>query len=150
MKMFVNMIWSGCLLGAIAGFLVGFVVILSDATLDEAFGLVAVSVIFGGSFGALYGGCSGFASGFVMALVTMLAYREIHNTKRFQIVMGIITAVMTSAVFMFGGLWAFGEGIELAWTSAMVMSVVIATYASQIVARKYIRDVNIRKKKVDG
>ena len=149
-RMFLYMIWYGCLLGAIAGFLVGFVLLLPESSFGEILQLIMASALLGGSFGALYGGGSGLVSGFVMVLVTALAYGEIPNIRRFKIVMGAITALMTSAVFLFGGLWIFGEGMELTWGSAMFMSVVIATYASQIVARKYIRDSSVRKKKVEA
>jgi len=142
------MIIFGTILGAIAGALVGFVILLPEASFSEILELVYASVLFGGSFGAIYGGTSGFISGAVMSMVTALAFREIHNVKRYKMAMGAITAIVTCAVFMLGGLWGLGMGMELAWTSAMILSVVIATYASQIVAKKYIRDMSIRKKKV--
>jgi len=144
------MILYGAILGAIAGFLVGFVMLLPDVSFIEILDLILLSALFGGSFGALYGAGAGFFSGFVMALVTALAFGEIRNIQRFKIVMGVITVVMTSGVFLFGGLWIFGDGMELTWASAMFMSVVIATYASQIVSRKYIRDISVRKKKVEA
>lgn len=139
----------GCMLGAVAGFLVGFVFLMSDTSFSDIFSIIYLSGLFGGALGGLSGGASGFISGFVMTLVTALAFGEIRDIKRFKIVMGCITAVITSGVFLIGGLWALGSGDEFAWTSAMVMSVVIATYASQIVARKYAHDMNIRKKKVE-
>ena len=147
-KMFIYMLICGTLLGAIAGALVGFVMLLPEASFSDILELLYASVLFGGSFGAIYGGIAGLISGIVMTFVTALAFREIPNVKRFTTVMGVITAIVTSAVFLLGGLWGLGFGMELAWTSAMVLSVVIATYASQIVARKYIRDMSIRKKKV--
>jgi hypothetical protein len=148
-KMWIYMTLYGCMLGAVAGFLVGFAILMSDTSFSEILELIYLSAIFWGAFGGIYGGASGFVSGFVMTLVTALAFGEIRDIKRFKIVMGCITAVITSGVFLLGGLWGLGSGDEFAWTSAMVMSVVIATYASQIVARRYAHDMNIRKKKVE-
>ncbi len=147
-KMFIYMLIFGTILGAIAGALVGFVMLLPEASSSDIFDLLYTSVLFGGVFGAIYGGTAGFISGIIMTVVTAVAYREINNVKRYKLVMGAITAVVTSGVFILGGLWRLGLGMELAWTSAMILSVVIATYASQIVAKKYIRDMSIRKKKV--
>jgi len=138
----------GTILGGIAGALVGFVILLPEASFSDILELLYASTLFGGAFGAVYGGISGIISGIVMTLVTALAFREIHDVKRFKTTMGVITAVITSGVFVLGGLWSLGFNIELAWTGAMILSVVIATYASQIVAKKYLRDISIRKKKV--
>lgn len=141
----------GVVLGAIAGTLVGATILISDASpvdiLREIAGLIFLSVFYGGSFGGIYGGIAGLISGLVMALVTAVAFREIRNVKVFRLAMGIVTAVITVGVFVVGGLWSFGAGMELTWTAAMAMSVVIAVYASQIVSKKYIKEVGLLKKK---
>lgn len=151
LKMGTLMFLLGMLLGAIAGFLVGWVLLISDVPISELpgqiLGITFISGFYGGMFGGLYGGMSGFISGLGMVLVTAVGFREIRNVRRFRIVMGLITAIMTGGVFLLGGLWDFGYGLELAWTSAMVLSVVIAVYASQIIAKKYIKEMSLRKRK---
>lgn len=149
-KMWLYMTLYGCALGAVAGFLVGFVILMADASFRDILDLIYVTGIFGGAFGGLFGGASGFISGFVMTLVTALAFREVRNIRRFKIVMGSITVVITSSVFLLGGLWDLGSGNGFTWVSAMAMSVVIAVYASQIVAKKYLHDMTARKKKVEA
>lgn len=150
-KMGILMTLFGVMLGALAGFLVGWTLLLSDTPLSdiprEIAGITFISGIYGTMFGGLYGGMSGFISGLGMVLVTAVGFREIRNVRRFRIVMGLITAIITGGVFMLGGLWDFGYGLELAWTSAMVLSVVIAVYASQIIAKKYIKEMSLRKRK---
>ena len=155
LKMFGRMTIYGVVLGAIAGFLVGMTVLTAfpgtsaREVLESIVGLIMLSLLYGGFFGGMYGGTSGLFCGLVMALVTAVAFRDIRNLQRFKIVMGIITTVITSGVFVLGGLWEFSSGIELTWASAMILSVVIAAYASQIVSRKYYYEMSFRKQKIE-
>jgi len=150
-KMCALMTVYGVVLGAIAGTLVGATILMVDASpadiLRELAGLIFLSVFYGGMFGGMYGGFSGFISGLMMALVTAVGFREIRNLKTFRYAMGIVTAVVTLSVFVLGGLWDLGIGMELTWTAAMIMSVVIAVYASQIVSKKYFQEIGLQKKK---
>lgn len=153
-RMITRMGLYGIGLGAIAGFLVGATLLLTqgDLTVSEIiasiFGVLVLSAIYGGMFGGIYGGFSGIFSGGAMALVTALAFREIRNEKFYRYAMGAVTTVMTTGVFAWGGLWSLGFMDSLAWGAAMVMSVVIAVYASQMTAKKYLRERDVRKQKV--
>lgn len=152
-KMIALMTAYGVILGGIAGFLVGWAILIVDSTtfsesmIRNLINITVLSLMYGGIFGGVYGGGSGLISGFFMAMVTAIAFGEIRNVQRFKMVMGLITGIMTIGVFMLGGLWWFGSGIELTWTLAMILSIVIAVYASQIVSKKYIKQIDLRKKK---
>jgi len=155
-KMCSLMTTFGMILGAIAGFLVAWTILITDMgmsvdeILNEIVEITFLSALYGSMFGGIYGGVSGLISGFFMALVTAVAFRELRNVRRFRIVMGSITAVLTTGVFLLGGLWELGIGLDFTWTVALIMSVVIAVYASQIVSKRYARDSILRKKKIEA
>lgn len=156
LKMFGRMTIYGAVLGGIAGVLVGFVILFGEHNpeydphiIQFAMEVAVISVIWGGMFGGIYGGASGLFCGIVMAVITSIGYGTVRNPRNFKIVMGTITAVITSGIFLVGGLWDLGAGEagDLTWASAMVMSVVIAVYASQITARKYVNEMSLGKAK---
>jgi len=135
----------GMMLGAMAGFLLSFTFFTSQIGISDIIILsVMFSILFGGAHGAVYGGIAGLISGLVMALMTSFIFREIHHFFRFRLVMGFTTCVMTVAVFWFGGLWQFFTGTLF---YEIIVAVVIAIYASQIVSKKYLNEIMIDKKK---
>lgn len=152
-KMFGRMTIFGIFLGAVAGFLVGVALLIMsyDPTYDSlpefVMGTLTVSFVWGGMFGGMYGGASGLFAGLAMAFFTAVGYGTIQDTKSYKRTMGVITAVITSSIFIFGGLFALGMDMGLPWISAMVLSVVIAVYASQITAKKYLAEITVRKEK---
>jgi len=157
LKIFARMITYGVVLGAIAGFLVGFVLLLFDPYsspnsdfFNQIIGAFILSLIYGSFFGGMYGGASGFVSGLAMTVVTAIGYATVRNLRNYKIVMGAITAFVTSGIFFGFGLWDMVGGnsdMDMAWFSALAMSVVIAVYASQIIARKYVNEMTVRKAK---
>lgn len=155
LKMFGRMTIYGAVLGAIAGMLVGFVILLGEFSPEYDQNIISfvaetavISAIWGGMFGGMYGGASGLFCGFAMTVVTSIGYATVRNPRNYKIVMGTLTAVLTSGVFFLGGLWDLGVEMGiLTWASALGMSVVIAVYASQITARKYINEISMGKEK---
>lgn len=98
----------------------------------------------------MYGGTSGLFSGAIMTLVTAMGYKIVRNPRNYKVVMGAITTFVTGGIFFGFGLWELGSDMDfgLAWLSALVMSIVIAVYASQMTARKYINEISVQKEKV--
>lgn len=160
-----RMLKYGLVLGAVGGFLVAWMVAifmrypyaLSFVGLAEHIinGLF-LGFLIGGISGFIYGSTAGLLCGFLMAFVTTLAFHEIRNPQRFKSVMGVIAAVGTMATFYFGGLWGFIQfinyelfyiDVEATMVGAMIFSIVIAVYASQIVSKKYTQEVGLLKKK---
>ena len=153
----------GIVLGMVAGVLVSVVILAYQSTTDIS-SIVGTSIVVGVIFGALAGGVSGFCCGLVMMIVTAVAFRELRNRKRLRLIMGLITTGITGGFFVVGGFTILAQymelphynqhlgvypSIDLPWASAMIMSVVIAVYASQIVTRKYIEEMSPRKEKFD-
>lgn len=138
----------GFLLGGASGFLVTLTILFVPA-LDRptVYGIPIATGAFilgGAMLGILFGTVAGFASGFGMALFTGLLFREVNDIPRFRIMMGSTTLMLTVATLVGRGVWDFGALIidPTTWQVTMVMSVVIAIYASQRVATKYLIELD--------
>lgn len=110
------------------------------------------SFIFGAIGGSIFGAISGLFSGFFMAIITRLLFQELRLTLIYKLLMGLTTLVTTSYIFWDSEIWLFlktmrFENAGSVWAVTLVMSVIIAVYVSQIVARKYINEVSVRKAK---
>jgi len=98
--------------------------------------------------GVLFGTVIGFTSGFGMMLFTALLFREVNDVLRFRIMMGSTTLMLTIATLVGRGLWDFGAVVidPTTWQVTMLMSVVIAIYASQRTSTKYLHDLYTENK----
>lgn len=150
LKLFGRMTIYGIVLGATAGALVGVTMLMGwgmgDNILDSIASSLILGILYGGIFGGIYGSMGGLFSGTVMTFVTALGYREVRNPQRYKLAMGTITALMTGGTFLFFGLFDLGTN-DMVWLLVVLISVAIAVYASQIAARKYIRELSVRKEK---
>lgn len=146
----------GLVLGGASGFLVTLTILLVPALDRPTFyglPLDTATIILGGVFfGVLFGTIAGFTSGFGMALFTALLFREVNDMMRFRLMMGSTTLMLTVATLVGRGLWDFGTLVidPTTWQVTMVMSVLIAMYASQRVATKYLLELNPEKVKHSG
>lgn len=160
LKIFLRMPAYGFGLGFSAGALSLFTIALMRAN-DYGFGItigglvggIVWSIVFGGMIGGMYGTIAGFASGSIMVGVSYMAFRVVQTPRIYKLVMGIITCAATLFVFLDGELMTLlsyiqPETADMSAVAVMLMSVVIAVYASQITARKYIHEISIRKQKV--
>ena len=144
----------GLVLGGATGLLVS-ATIMFFPTLEGptfyGFPLNSQSImIWGTVFGILYGTIAGFMSGFGMALFTALLFREVSSLQHFRLFMGSTTFMLTISTFVGRGLWGIGETLynPTTWNATMLMSLVIAIYASQRTATKYLRDSHTPKSKL--
>ncbi|GEM_PF-811284 len=157
LKLFGRMTIYGLVLGIFAGMLVGAALAIvifttppSNDIIESAMGGLMFGGIYGAIFGGIYGSIAGLFSGIVMTVVTGLGYRIVRNPKTYKYIMGAITAFCTGFVFFGFGLWDLGMEIDsnnITWLLAMLLSVGIAVYASQIAAGKYIIELSNRKEK---
>jgi len=137
----------GFLLGGASGLLVTLTVLIFPA-IDRPtlYGLpldTGTIMFWGVVLGILFGTVAGFTSGFGMVCFTLLLFREVTDEPRFRIMMGSTTLMLTLATLVGRGLWDFGAVIidPSTWQVTMVMSVVIAVYASQRTSTKYLIDL---------
>lgn len=154
-KMVLNMTTYGIVLGALAGVLSTITLILTSQTFTflgstlPVILLEALSIaVFGMLFGGILGMIGGLYSGIGMVVATTAFFKDIASRPVFRVAMGMVTAVAT-ALFFYTGVWNLRlEGIEAtSWNATMVMSVVLAVYASQRVASTYLWEWSIRKQK---
>ncbi len=144
----------GLMLGGMAGFLVALTVLLFPSLERPTFYGLPINpqsvIIWGAIFGILYGTIAGFMSGFGMALFTGLLFRDVSSPRHFYWFMGSTTFMLTVSTFVGRGLWGMGETLfnSTTWNVTMLMSVVIAVYASQRTATKYLRDSQFPKSKL--
>lgn len=153
-----NIVWRMTLYGLVLGGVVGLLVtvtILLFTSLERPtlYGLPLDTqsiIVWGGIFGVLYGTIAGFMSGFGMALFTAILFREVSSVQHFRWFMGSTTFMLTVSIFVGRGLWSLGENIfnPTTWNATMLMSVVIAVYASQRTATKYLIDCHVPKAKI--
>ncbi len=152
-NMLKRMTLYGFLLGGASGLLVTLTILLVPTLERPTFYGLPVdigAVVFGGaSLGILFGTVAGFTSGFGMILFAALLFREVNDRPRFRIMMGSTTLMLTIATLVGRGLWDFGALIidEQTWHLTMVMSVMIAVYASQRVSTKYLIELSDSKLK---
>lgn len=146
----------GLILGGLAGVLVT-ATILVIPSLERpsfyGFPMTAKSIIvWGAILGILYGTIAGFMSGFGMALFTALLFREVTSEQHFRWFMGSTTFMLTISTFVGRGLWGVGETIidPTTWNVTMLMSIVIAVYASQRTATKYLLESHAPKSKMSS
>lgn len=160
MRIFLRMIILGALLGAIAGFLSLFTISTSFYIRHDVIELARIieglflSIAVGGIYGGFYGGVSGFLSGLAMAVISAILFSKIRNVHLYKFAMGALTALITGTILRITVLEIalvldYQANVQ-SWIVAIVMSVVIAVYASQITARKYLREMSVRKQKSDG
>ena len=146
----------GLVLGGLAGVLVTVTILIFPALERPSFYGFPMSsqsiIAWGGILGILYGTIAGFMSGFGMALFTAILFREVASEKHFRWFMGSTTFMLTISTFVGRGLWGFGETVidPTTWNITMLMSIVIAVYASQRVATKYLLDSYAPKSKVSS
>lgn len=157
-KLVLNMITRGIALGGVAGALSAMTLILTSG--DFAFMgstipimmLETLSIaVFGMIFGGIFGMIAGLYSGVGMAVTISMFFNTILSLPIFKATMGAITAIC-SALFFGTGLWHLRiDGIDsTGWNGAMIMSVVIAVYASQRVADFYFQEWSQRKHKAQA
>lgn len=143
----------GLVLGGMAGFLVTLTIWLFPSLEQPTFYGFPITghylVGFGTLLGILYGTIAGFLSGLAMLISTALLFRTVPSINRFRWMMGSTTFVMTLTTFVGRGLWNIGDSVidPTTWTTTMVMSLVIAVYASQRTVTKYLHDCHIPKHK---
>lgn len=143
----------GLALGGMAGFLVTVTIWLFPSSAYPTFyGFPIMAHHFiglGTLFGILYGTIAGFMSGLAMMISTALLFHPLSSTRHFRWMMGSTTFMMTLATFVGRGLWNIGDHMidPTTWTATMMMSLVIAVYASQRVVTKYLLDSTLPKQK---
>lgn len=148
-----RMTFYGFMLGSASGLLVALTILLLPNIENPNFlgiPFTPLTAILGGAgFGMLFGTVAGFTSGFGMALFTLLLFREVHDEQGFRIFMGSTTFMLTLATLVGRGLWTFGEYAvdPFVWQVTMAMTLVIAIYASQRTATKYLLDIQTEKTK---
>lgn len=148
-KVWFRMTAYGVILGTIASILVGLVISVdsfNESSISSIINHVAGITMLYGFFGMLFGFNAGLISGLVMGIVSAVLFYEMRRPRTYKISMGLITFIITSYV-LFGGSGSLSTNIDFTWAGALGMSVVIAVYASQITARKYIKEISIRKGK---
>lgn len=144
----------GLMLGGVSGLLVTLTILLFTSLEHPTYyGLpldTSSIIVGGGILGVLYGTVAGFISGIGMALFTAILFREVLSVQHFRWFMGSTTFMLTISTFVGRGLWGLGETIfnPTTWNVTMLMSVVIAIYASQRTATKYLLDCHLPKSKV--
>ena len=140
-------------LGGAAGLLVTLTILLFpslERPTFHGFPLNPQSIIVWGTiFGVLYGTIAGFMSGFGMSIFTAILFRDGSSTQHFHWFMGSTTFMLTISTFVGRGLWGIGETLfnPTTWNATMLMSIVIAVYASQRTATKYLHDCQSIKSK---
>jgi len=154
-RLVLNMTTYGIALGGAAGALSAITLILTSgnfafigATIPVML-LEALSIgVFGMIFGGIFGMVAGLYSGVGMAVAISVFFSDIFSRPIFKATMGVLTAVIT-ALFFTSGLWHLRiDGIDsTGWNSMILMSVVIAIYASQRVASVYFQEWSLRKQK---
>lgn len=156
LKLFGRMTMYGLGLGAVAGCLVGAtlaIAIFAESPSGNILETLFAGLMFGGLygiiFGGLYGSISGLFSGTVMTFVSAIGFGIVRNPQNYKRIMGAITAVVTGFVFFGLGLWDLGMfmDVDMTWSVSLLLSIVIAVYASQIASRKYIADLSVHKEK---
>ncbi len=146
----------GLVLGGLAGMLVtATILIIPSLERPTFYGFPMAPqsiIVWGGILGILYGTIAGFMSGFGMALFTAILFREVVSVQHFRWFMGSTTFMLTISTFVGRGLWGIGENIidPTTWNVTMLMSIVIAVYASQRTATKYLRESYATKSKVSS
>jgi hypothetical protein len=153
-----NIVWRmtgyGLVLGGANGLLVILTILLFPSLERPTFYGLPLEpqplIMWGGLLGVLYGTVAGFISGFGMTLLTAILFREVLSVQHFRWFMGSTTFMLTIATFVGRGLWGFGENIfnPTTWNTIMLMSIVIAIYASQRTATKYLLDCHVPKVKL--
>lgn len=157
-KLVLNMTTKGIYLGGAAGALSALTLILTST--DFAFmggtlpvmALEALSIaVFGMVFGGIFGMVAGLYSGVGMAVAITVFFNDIFSRPIFNATMGVMTVICTT-LFFSTGLWHLRiDGIDMAgWNSMILMSVVIAVYASQRVANFYFQEWSQRKQKASA
>jgi len=154
-KLVLNMTTYGIVLGGLAGALSAITLILTSGNFAFLSGTLPVMLletlsigVFGMIFGGIFGMVAGLYSGVGMAVAISIFFGDIFSRPVFKATMGVMTAICT-ALFFSSGLYHLRiDGIDLSgWNSMMLMSIVIAVYASQRVANYYFQEWSIRQQK---
>lgn len=154
-KMIINMTRYGSILGGLAGAASALTLIFTSNSFSflsntvPAMMLETLSIaIFGMVFGGIFGVLAGLYSGVGMAVITSLFYEDIPSIHVYKSVMGGVTAVCV-AFFLYTTLWNLRiDGIESAsWNATMMMTVILAVYASQRVTSYYLYEWVIHRQK---
>ena len=120
----------------------------SDITLEDYRAALLHVAITGGGIGFVYGSIASTVLGIVIASLTLVFFREAHHPRLFRAAAGVITAV---GIYFVSPLevvpWSLStimnrNGSRYPGTIAVLVLYVLAIYLSQIVSRKYIREVS--------
>ncbi len=154
-KLVLNMTTYGIFLGGMAGALSALTLILTSGEFTFIGGTLPVILletlsigVFGMIFGGIFGMIAGLYSGVGMAVAISIFFTDIFSRPIFKAVMGVMTAICT-ALFFSTGLWHLRiDGIDSSgWNGMILMSVIIAVYASQRVSSFYVQEWSQRKQK---
>lgn len=153
----VGMMGYGTILGGTAGFLSALALILTSGEFHFVANLPLLLLeilavgLFGMIFGGIFGTFAGIASGIAMSLVTALFFKDIPSHLTYRSAMGLVTMGVTGIFFFDTLRQSRIDGIDLmAWDMTIAMAIVIAMYASQRVAERYLFEWSIRKMKAVG
>ena len=145
---YIRMFLYGVVLGGLAGGLT-FAVLPNTTTIDLLIG----RFIFGLIFGFCFGGFAGLVNGLAMLMITVFLLPKQRTEKvirAYRLLTGTITASITSLIFipLWIASWFMLAQEEPNIFIGLVMSVGIAVYVSQRTVTKYLREMDVRKKKV--
>jgi len=153
-RILARMFQYGAVLGGVAGALVLLTaeIIFGNYSQDLSLFWFCLALVYGAIGGTVMGGIAGLSAGFMMSIITELGFRMVHHKRLYQMAMGLVTGVVVTLVFFGSNIWHFLVRMPFpdagqTWSLTLMMSVVIAVYASQITARKYLIEINRRKEK---
>jgi len=150
MKIFIRMQKYGIMFGALAGALIVFALFLPMVLENLLYlGYVAfLSAPIGGFAGMILGGFIGFVSGGLMMVTTALFFRRGSAPTLYQVIVGLLVFAFTTMLVIQGTAIGLSNPIpDSEFLRPLPVAIILAVYTSQIVARQYLREVNVRKQK---
>ncbi|MCY3780683.1 MAG: hypothetical protein OXG78_10275 [Chloroflexi bacterium] len=153
-----RMVMCGTAVSTLGGFAFGMAFLFglpaaSSMTLEIVLSGIFTGFVFGGGFGLIYGILASPIIGLAMTVTAALFFRCGRRPRLLKLTFGTLTAVPIYLVSPFHIVRnAFAQILEgssynlLADWSVMAIYV-LAIYLSQIVARKYLREISPRKRK---
>lgn len=150
-NIYTRMQFYGIVLGAIAGVLVT-LALRSQVVLENPlyFGYVIfMSAPVGGVIGMFFGGLVGCVSGVVMMVTTSVFFKRIPTQRVYRIMMGLLSFVLTTILVIKCASVDISNLIpESEFARPLYIAIILAVYASQIVAKEHIAEINERKPKL--
>lgn len=160
LKVLLRMVLYGVALSVAGGSVYGAAMLLgmpeaTSMSLDDLLSGLVLGSLFGGIYGLAYGVLAMPVIGFVMTITAALFFRKQRRPWRLQCTFGAIAAVsiyLASPLNIVQDAFAAlltGQSFNLLADLTVMAITLLAIYCSQIVARKYLRDISHGKRKTE-